>query len=237
MGLTVCCLETRERVRRLSEKTPLNAAAKHVSLRPEASFHKPGFAAAFFAGYLVIGTIVFKYTENYGWRDAFYFAVTTFTTVGYGDLFPTSDAARIFNIFYILFGLSVVATCVGAIVAWAEAEARDRYGDKEKMQKNVRNLTYSLLRHVAALFIILGVGAVWYTVMENASVLDGIYWATITSASPHSPATRARDARMAHNNVDVVRRCRFDCGLRRLPNQRSDPHLQLLLYRRRSLRP
>ena len=169
--------------------------------------------------------------------ETMWWSIVTLTTVGYGDLFPTSAAARIFNIFYILVGLSVVATCVGAIVAWAEAEARNRYGDKEKMQKNVKDLTYSLLRHVVALTFILGVGAVWYTVVENASVLDGIYWATITSASPHSPATRARDARMAHNNVDVVRRRRFDCGLRRLPNRRSDPHLQLLLYRRRSLRP
>jgi hypothetical protein len=37
--------------------------------------------------------------------------VATLTTVGYGDLHPTSDGTRIFTIIYILTGLGVLVAC------------------------------------------------------------------------------------------------------------------------------
>jgi len=54
-----------------------------------------------------IGTVVFHNFENWTWIQSLYFTVTTLTTVGYGDLYPTSDAARLFTTFYILAGVGI----------------------------------------------------------------------------------------------------------------------------------
>ncbi|WP_256260856.1 voltage-gated potassium channel protein [Shewanella sp. NIFS-20-20] len=46
---------------------------------------------------------------------AFYFSMVTMTTVGYGDILPVSEAARIFTISVIIAGITVFATSVTTI--------------------------------------------------------------------------------------------------------------------------
>jgi len=55
-----------------------------------------------------IGTWAFRGLEDWTWAESFYFSVTTLTTVGYGDIHPTSDGSRIFTGFFILIGVGVV---------------------------------------------------------------------------------------------------------------------------------
>ena len=40
--------------------------------------------------------------------DAFYFSVTTLSTVGLGDLAPTTTLGKLFTVIYIFAGLSLV---------------------------------------------------------------------------------------------------------------------------------
>ena len=49
--------------------------------------------------YLLVGTMVFSVLEGWSPRDALYFCVTALTTVGYGDLVPTSSAGKLFCCF------------------------------------------------------------------------------------------------------------------------------------------
>ena len=42
--------------------------------------------------------------------DSFYFAVVTFTTVGYGDMGPTSNAGKIFSIFHSVLGVMMIGS-------------------------------------------------------------------------------------------------------------------------------
>ena len=58
-------------------------------------------------GLIFLGTVVYHYMENWTWISSFYFSVTTLTTVGYGDLAPSSDASRLFTSFYVLAGVSL----------------------------------------------------------------------------------------------------------------------------------
>lgn len=55
------------------------------------------------------GTVFYHTYEGLGWIDSLYFSVITLTTVGYGDFSPTTDGGKIFTIFYVLFGIGIVA--------------------------------------------------------------------------------------------------------------------------------
>ena len=68
------------------------------------------------AGALVLtGTIVYWRFEDWTIVQALYFSVVTLTTVGYGDLTPTSAGTQIFTIIYILTGLGVLVALLSSI--------------------------------------------------------------------------------------------------------------------------
>ena len=58
---------------------------------------------------LAVGTIVYSILEGWSLLDSLYFSVVTLATVGYGDLTPTTDLAKMFTIGYILTGIGIVA--------------------------------------------------------------------------------------------------------------------------------
>ena len=60
-------------------------------------------------GILATGTWFYARVEHWRLLDALYFSVTTLTTVGLGDLYPRTDAGKIFTIFYIFIGLGVLS--------------------------------------------------------------------------------------------------------------------------------
>jgi voltage-gated potassium channel len=64
---------------------------------------------------LLIGTIFYSIQEGWGLIDAFYFSVTTLTTVGFGDPSPTTPVGKLFTVGYILSGLGLLAAFINAI--------------------------------------------------------------------------------------------------------------------------
>lgn len=68
------------------------------------------------AGALVLtGTIFYWRFEDWTIIEALYFSVATLTTVGYGDLTPTSDGTQIFTIVYILTGFGVLVALLTSV--------------------------------------------------------------------------------------------------------------------------
>ena len=65
---------------------------------------------------LLTGAIVYHNMEKWSWVDSFYFSTTTLTTIGFGDLHPTTDASKIFTIFYVVVGVSVVLYMFSKII-------------------------------------------------------------------------------------------------------------------------
>jgi len=63
-----------------------------------------------------------------GWSpiDALYFSVVTLATVGFGDLHPTTDAAKLFTVIYILSGLGIIAGFLSEIPKYREGSRRHR---------------------------------------------------------------------------------------------------------------
>lgn len=56
------------------------------------------------------GAIFFHYTEKLNWVDAFYFCTITLTTIGYGDITPTTNLGKIFTSFYAILGIGIIGT-------------------------------------------------------------------------------------------------------------------------------
>jgi voltage-gated potassium channel len=47
---------------------------------------------------------------------AFYFSMVTMSTVGFGDITPHSDTARLFTVSVIVFGITIFATSISAVI-------------------------------------------------------------------------------------------------------------------------
>lgn len=57
---------------------------------------------------MIIGTLFYSLFEGWSYVDSLYFTVMTLTTVGYGDLFPTTTMSKLFTIFYVMFGVYMI---------------------------------------------------------------------------------------------------------------------------------
>ena len=75
-------------------------------------------------GFVAVGTLFYMFAEGWSWVDSLYFAVTTLTTVGYGDLSPTTDVSKLFTTFYIFGGLGIVFTFLHTL---AKAQAKEPF--------------------------------------------------------------------------------------------------------------
>ena len=76
--------------------------------------------------YLCCGAVFYHLSEGWGWIDSVYFCCVCLTTVGYGDLFPTKTMSKIFTTLFLLFGLSLVATSLGGVIASFEGRLERR---------------------------------------------------------------------------------------------------------------
>lgn len=58
---------------------------------------------------LIVGaTVLYHFLEDWSWVDSLYFSVVAVTTVGFGDLVPTTDGAKLVTVAYIIGGLSLI---------------------------------------------------------------------------------------------------------------------------------
>jgi voltage-gated potassium channel len=57
---------------------------------------------------VLTGTMFYSQEEHWKMLDSLYFSVISLTTVGYGDMHPTHELAKIFTMFYVLFGVGLV---------------------------------------------------------------------------------------------------------------------------------
>ncbi len=57
---------------------------------------------------LSLGTVGYRLLEAWSWVDAFYFSAVAVTTVGFGDLAPSTDASKLFTVLYIFSGIAII---------------------------------------------------------------------------------------------------------------------------------
>jgi hypothetical protein len=59
---------------------------------------------------LASATIVYRIAEDWSWVDSFYFSAIAVSTVGFGDLSPTTDFTKLFTVAYIAMGISLLGS-------------------------------------------------------------------------------------------------------------------------------
>lgn len=67
-----------------------------------------------------------SFTQHLGRTDALYFALSTFTTVGFGDIAPRTETARIVTMIQMIVGLIVVGLVVRTVLGAVQVAVRRR---------------------------------------------------------------------------------------------------------------
>ena len=66
---------------------------------------------------MMLGTIVYVILEDFTLMDAIYQTGITFTTVGFGEVAPVSNAGRLFTITLIIAGFAIFSSGIGILLA------------------------------------------------------------------------------------------------------------------------
>jgi len=89
---------------------------------------------------IAIGTAGYHYIEGWSWFDGFYMVITTLTTIGYQEVHPLSHGGRVFNVFVIISGVSLLLLGVGLLSqALLEFELQSFFG-RRRMEREIGRL-------------------------------------------------------------------------------------------------
>lgn len=94
-----------------------------------------------FLAFWLLGAMVFHFTEDWSYFTAFYFCFVLFTTIGFGDYTPTSDAGRSFFIIWSLLGVAVLTVLISVFSdAWSSVITSKLDETREAIRKRGREL-------------------------------------------------------------------------------------------------
>ncbi len=161
------------------------------------------------------GILAMMLLEDWSVYDATYFVIVTFTTVGYGDLSPTTDSSKIFVIIYALISICIASSYLAYFVGLfidqqEEILVSTILSDKEDEESNyssdpterIRIATeafgeseyHSMTFSIFMLFIVFFSGVVIFVKIENLNWLDAVYTTIISSTTvgygDFSPSTK-----------------------------------------------
>jgi voltage-gated potassium channel len=96
------------------------------------------YAGVYIISLWVIATLVFYFSEEISLFDSFYWAVTTTTTVGYGDITATTFAGKITSMIVMLSGIGVLGLLLATFAdILIEKSLRRRHFIESFMEKHI----------------------------------------------------------------------------------------------------
>lgn len=127
---------------------------------------------------LSIGILGYVIIEGYSWFDAYYMAIITLASVGYGEVHPLSNAGRLFTSFYILINVGIFAYAISTITGiFAEGGFAKMLHDF-RMNQKIENLRDHVIvcgfgRHATEVVQELSKQGVHFVIVEKkASTVD-----------------------------------------------------------------
>jgi len=177
------------------------------------AFRNLRFIGALLLLVMAAGTAGYHYIEGWPWFDGFYMVVTTLTTIGYQEVHPLSHAGRVFNVFVILAGVSLLLLGVGSLSqALLEFELQSFFG-RRRMEREIGRLDGH--------YIICGMGRVGrsvarelerkpvpFVIIENADAKRERYtsesWLVIAGDATQEQALRQAQIERARGLIAVT---------------------------------
>jgi voltage-gated potassium channel len=88
----------------------------------------------------VTGTLGYMHIEHANFLDSLYMTIITMATVGYGEIFPLSDAGKIFTVFLIITGTGTVAYTATQFVDYVVTGDLTNFFGRRKMNRIIDNM-------------------------------------------------------------------------------------------------
>ncbi|XP_063774912.1 potassium channel subfamily K member 17 [Pseudophryne corroboree] len=120
--------------------------------------------------------------ETWNFAGSFFFSVTAITTIGYGNLSPTTMGGRIFCVFFALFGIPlnlILLNRIGRKMLYVVHRYSDFMGRKVRQQRPVKYFS-SFCAVVAGLLLFFLLPPILFRGMEGWTYEEGFYYAFIT---------------------------------------------------------
>ncbi|XVE96660.1 hypothetical protein REPUB_Repub02eG0241800 [Reevesia pubescens] len=149
--------------------------------------------AIFLTVYLGVGTICFYIIRNQikgdktnGILDAVYFCVVTMTTVGYGDLVPNSDLAKLLACAFVFTGMALIGLVLIKAADYLVEKQETLLVKAFKMNQKVGQLEilkeiennrvkYKFYTTLIPLLVLILAGTVFLYTVENLDIVDAFY--------------------------------------------------------------
>ncbi|CAM8989003.1 unnamed protein product [Rhodiola kirilowii] len=143
--------------------------------------------------YLGVGTLCFylvrhqiKGKKTNGVLDAVYFCIVTMTTVGYGDLVPTTTATKLLACAFVFTGMAMVGLLLSKSadylverqeVLLVKAIRRNQKANALAITQEceTNRLKYKCLTVLVILFVLIVVGTTFLKMVEKLSFVDSFY--------------------------------------------------------------
>ncbi|XP_020855134.2 potassium channel subfamily K member 16 [Phascolarctos cinereus] len=119
--------------------------------------------------------------SNWDFSNSFFFAGTVVTTIGYGNLSPSTEAGQIFCIFYALFGIPLNVVFLNHLGTGLRSHlaTMDTWGHQPRHYQVVQTLGLALFLTVGT-FLLLILPPMVFSHVEGWSYGEGFYFAFIT---------------------------------------------------------
>ncbi|KAM9354045.1 LOW QUALITY PROTEIN: potassium channel subfamily K member 10b [Pholidichthys leucotaenia] len=131
---------------------------------------------------------MFYNSSNWDLGSAFFFAGTVITTIGYGNIAPSTEGGKIFCILYAIFGIPLfgfllagIGDQLGTIFVKSILRVERIFRQKQKQisQTKIR-VTSAILFILAGCIVFVTIPAVIFKHIEQWTTLDSIYFVVIT---------------------------------------------------------
>jgi len=157
--------------------------------------------------YSIVSIVAFSYVfEQWTIIDSLYFMTVTLTTVGYGDLWPTTDAGKLFAILYVIPGVIAIGVGLGMIgdsiivaneAAVESAKKSSKKGvvslflsddsveeeEEEEKELSIWGAFVAAIAERSLLIIFLLVSFIAFGIYEKWTVVESLYFLVITGTT------------------------------------------------------